>query len=153
MALSYTIGFGTIKDDKQSRSVLDRYFLGITDLESQIQLIRNGIETLSDESELFQVLEHQGTVQYINLPQYYRERKLLKKAETNYEQEIKGIQLVFGQLHRLYLLIKLNLASIYWDQGRWKEAEQLQMQVMKTRKKILGEEHSVMQTVPQEKKV
>ncbi|KAJ9134829.1 hypothetical protein NKR19_g8522 [Coniochaeta hoffmannii] len=34
-----------------------------------------------------------------------------------------------------------NLASTYRDQGRWKEAESLEMQVMEARKRVLGEEH------------
>jgi len=34
-----------------------------------------------------------------------------------------------------------NLASTYWNQGRWKEAEQIEIQVMETRKQILGPEH------------
>ncbi|KAH8690065.1 hypothetical protein BGW36DRAFT_364793 [Talaromyces proteolyticus] len=35
-----------------------------------------------------------------------------------------------------------NLASIYKKQGRWKEAEELNVQVMETRKRVLGAEHS-----------
>jgi hypothetical protein len=34
-----------------------------------------------------------------------------------------------------------NLASTYRNQGRWKEAEDLEVQVMETRKRVLGEEH------------
>src|SRR2546423_15531309 len=34
-----------------------------------------------------------------------------------------------------------NLASTYWNQGRWKEAEDLGVQVMETRKRVLGQEH------------
>jgi hypothetical protein len=34
-----------------------------------------------------------------------------------------------------------NLASTYWNQGRWKEAEELNIGVMKIRKRVLGEEH------------
>jgi hypothetical protein len=34
-----------------------------------------------------------------------------------------------------------NLASTFWNQGRWKEAEELEVQVMETRKRVLGEEH------------
>ena len=31
-----------------------------------------------------------------------------------------------------------NLASTYWNQGRWKEAEELNVQVRETRKRVLG---------------
>ena len=34
-----------------------------------------------------------------------------------------------------------NLARTYIDLGKWNEAEQLEVQVMDTRKKILGAEH------------
>src|SRR5438045_7586665 len=34
-----------------------------------------------------------------------------------------------------------NLASTYRNQGRWKEAEELEVQVMETRKRVLGKEH------------
>ena len=34
-----------------------------------------------------------------------------------------------------------NLASTFWNQGRWKEAEELELQVMETSPRVLGEEH------------
>jgi hypothetical protein len=34
-----------------------------------------------------------------------------------------------------------NLALTYRNQGRWKEAEALEVQVMETRKRVLGQEH------------
>jgi len=34
-----------------------------------------------------------------------------------------------------------NLASIYKDQGRWKEAEDLYVLVLRTMKRVLGGEH------------
>ena len=34
-----------------------------------------------------------------------------------------------------------NLASTYCDEGRWTEAEELQMQEIETRKQVLGPEH------------
>ncbi|KAJ0350154.1 hypothetical protein COL154_013376, partial [Colletotrichum chrysophilum] len=35
----------------------------------------------------------------------------------------------------------VNLASIFKNQGRWKEAEAQEVWVMKTRKRVFGEEH------------
>ena len=34
-----------------------------------------------------------------------------------------------------------NLASTYWNQEQWKEAEELEVQVMQTSLRVLGEEH------------
>ncbi len=34
-----------------------------------------------------------------------------------------------------------NLASTYRNQGRWTQAKELEVQVMETRKRVLGAEH------------
>ena len=49
---------------------------------------------------------------------------------------------VFGQEHPDTLTSIANLASIYWNQGRWIEAEELEVKVMETRERPLGQEHS-----------
>ncbi len=48
---------------------------------------------------------------------------------------------VLGEEHPDTLLAMANLASTYWDQGRWKDAEELQLQVLTSQKRVLGEEH------------
>jgi len=48
---------------------------------------------------------------------------------------------VLGQEHPDTLSSMANLASTYRNQGRWKEAEGLELQVMETRKRVLGQEH------------
>ena len=45
-----------------------------------------------------------------------------------------------GAEHPHLLTIMANLALTCRDQGRWKEAEELVMLVMETRKRVLGEE-------------
>jgi DNA repair protein RadC len=48
---------------------------------------------------------------------------------------------VLGQEHPSTLTSMNNLASTYQNQGRWKEAEDLEVLVMETRKRVLGQEH------------
>ena len=48
---------------------------------------------------------------------------------------------VLGAEHPSTLTSMTNLASTYWNQGRWTEAEELQVQVMETIKRVLGAEH------------
>lgn len=48
---------------------------------------------------------------------------------------------VLGREHLDMLSSIASLASIYSDNWRWKEAEELETQVMERRKKVLGEEH------------
>ncbi len=46
-----------------------------------------------------------------------------------------------GEDHPDTLTSTASLASTFWYQGRWEEAEKLQLQVMETRKTKLGEDH------------
>lgn len=48
---------------------------------------------------------------------------------------------VLGDKHLATLHSMHNLASIYLNQEQWKEAEELVVQVVETRKRVLGEEN------------
>jgi len=49
---------------------------------------------------------------------------------------------LLGGEHPNTLTTMVQLASTYRFQGRWREAEELQVNVMEVRSKLLGEEHS-----------
>jgi hypothetical protein len=46
-----------------------------------------------------------------------------------------------GQGTEKALEVTTVLASIYWQDGRWEEAEKLQLEVLERRKTVLGMEH------------
>jgi hypothetical protein len=48
---------------------------------------------------------------------------------------------VLGAEHHSTLTSISNLASTYGNQGRWKEAEELEVQVIEIRKRVFGLEH------------
>jgi hypothetical protein len=48
---------------------------------------------------------------------------------------------VLGEEDFCTLTSMVNRASTFYNQGRWKEAEELGVQVMEMRKRVLGEEH------------
>ena len=48
---------------------------------------------------------------------------------------------MLGDEHLDTLTSMANLAATYQNQGRWNEAEKLQVQVIETRKRVLGDEH------------
>jgi Tetratricopeptide repeat len=48
---------------------------------------------------------------------------------------------VLGTEHSDTLSGVANLASTFSNQGRWKEAEALEVQMMEMRKRVLGVEH------------
>jgi len=57
------------------------------------------------------------------------------------ESTLKGQKEILGAEHTDTLTSMANLASTYRNQGRWKEAEVLDIQVMETSLRVLGEEH------------
>ena len=48
---------------------------------------------------------------------------------------------MLGAKHPETLISMGNLASTYWNQRRWEEAEELEVQVLETSKRVLGAEH------------
>ena len=46
---------------------------------------------------------------------------------------------MLGKEHPDSLTSMANLVSIYWNQGQWKEAEELQVKMMETIRWVLGE--------------
>ncbi|CAG1963156.1 unnamed protein product, partial [Fusarium graminearum] len=46
-----------------------------------------------------------------------------------------------GPDHPDTLTSMANLASTFWNQGRWEEAEKLEVEVMEARKEKLGPDH------------
>lgn len=56
-------------------------------------------------------------------------------------QVMEARERTLGGEHPDTLTAKANLAVIYRNQGRWKEAEQIELQVMEAREKMLGGEH------------
>src|SRR2546430_6102919 len=54
---------------------------------------------------------------------------------------MQALHTVPGRRHPDLLTSIANLASTYWNQGRWTQAEELEVQVMETRKRVLGAEH------------
>ncbi|KAL6230704.1 hypothetical protein BDW75DRAFT_234191 [Aspergillus navahoensis] len=51
------------------------------------------------------------------------------------------MELVLGEDHPDTLTSMSNLAFTFWSQGRWKEAEELWLQVVEIWKRVLGEDH------------
>jgi len=51
---------------------------------------------------------------------------------------------VLGAEHSDTLTSMANLASTQWNQGRWTETEELEVQVMEASSRVLGAEHPFM---------
>jgi lipopolysaccharide biosynthesis regulator YciM len=61
-----------------------------------------------------------------------------------HKQALEAKRRVLGADHPFTLTSMANLASTYRNQGRWKDAEELEVQVMETSKTKLGADHPSM---------
>lgn len=75
-----------------------------------------------------------GQVPFIIYYEYYLESNQLEAAISIIGQEIDGLETTLGIEHNLVLQHKAHLAPIISNYGRWKEAEDLEVQLMETRK-------------------
>ncbi|KAL8858287.1 MAG: hypothetical protein Q9178_005150 [Gyalolechia marmorata] len=66
---------------------------------------------------------------------------LYQKAATMHKQTYERRKAAIGEEHPETLTSMGDLASTYWKQGRWKEAEGLQVGIIETLKRVLGPEH------------
>ena len=60
------------------------------------------------------------------------------EAQLLQEEVLKNVEDTHSRVVESF---KHNLAVTYWGQGRWEEAEELEVQGMETRKRVLGLEH------------
>ena len=136
VAFCYQIGFGVKSNDIQRRLWLERSLRKPDDLKIEKEAVRPA----RWKSKTMRKLNGLG---HIDLIHEYRISGLnkLDQACNEYEREVSDMEREFGGLHFVCLASMNNLASIFWNQGRSKEAEVLDVQVMETRKRVLGQEH------------
>ncbi|KAJ6439093.1 mutator-like element [Purpureocillium lavendulum] len=140
LELAYAIGFGVTQDSCYPLKALSQHSIKSTEIESQIKDIREQDDIVFRNS-LYWKLNQRRLAFGVDFAQYYRERQLLDRAEMTYRRDIKATEILFGSHHPIHLAKKVDLSNICTILGRWKEAEELELQVMETRQKILGEEH------------
>ncbi|MCJ1441536.1 MAG: hypothetical protein MMC23_002025 [Stictis urceolatum] len=83
------------------------------------------------QSRLFSLMQHMAPAASSN-PRYFLEITARKRMA-----DLKNLP----KDDKSRLAAMANLASTYQSQGRWKEAEELEVQVMETRKRVLSDEH------------
>ncbi|KAK4220569.1 TPR-12 multi-domain protein [Podospora fimiseda] len=72
---------------------------------------------------------------------FYLEQKRLDKAEAQLIEEKNDLIFIFGGNHFPMELSIMMIAPIYNIQGRWEEAEKLEVQMMETSKTKLGADY------------
>lgn len=76
---------------------------------------------------------------YHNLGVVYDRQSRLNEASLMYNKSLRIRERLLGKEHYITSLTLENLAMVYCDKGKHKEASEMQLRVVNTRKKQLGE--------------
>jgi hypothetical protein len=139
LAFCYQVGFGVRKDDERSQAFLSQSLRQHEELNLEINRAKEEFMSLPFQ-ESFRRLSYQGYIKW-DLAEYYLEKKLLDNIEAEYRREIADIEsTTLGEIPHITSILKLMLSSVLENQGRWKEAEELGVQVVETVKRAFGQE-------------
>jgi hypothetical protein len=132
------VRFGT-----QGRKSLE---IGVSAHASQDETVESKVKQIKEkawrgyQNTIFKNLSEEGVI-YEFLPNYYLEKGVLAEALEFCYTELADMKRIYGELHNLTTLAKNNIAGILTIQGKWKDAEVLEVEVMETRKTKLGADH------------
>jgi hypothetical protein len=140
LALCYRIGFGVPRDDIKAVELLKNSFRSWEDLEDEVSILKSATYRRPRQPGIYLKMHAQGSVPFIDLPQYYRERNIMEQAKHTYSREIRDHE-EFGDAHDLNLTVKDSLAMVYASQGQWAKVEELQIQLKEINQRVLGLEH------------
>lgn len=111
------------------------------DMQSQLEGAMNSeLEITRNSGTLYNDLAGMGHHSPIFLAVYYREYNILETAESVTRREVESAGYVLGVEHPVVSHLKSVLSSILFIQGRWQEAEKLDLEVMDMFKRVGGEE-------------
>ncbi|CZR68796.1 uncharacterized protein PAC_18696 [Phialocephala subalpina] len=138
-ALCYYLGFGVTRNEAKAEELLGQG-------NHSIQVIKDILSTLHPKQNTFQAstrsrLTVLGHMPWSDFTLLYLEQDGLNKAIKRISQEIDDLSTVCGNDDLLLIISRHMLGRIYTIQGRWTEAEQLEVEVIKTSKAKLGEDH------------
>lgn len=91
-------------------------------------------ELLNSQADIFSnkfFLDEYTNVQSL-FASFLRQANVYNLATIIYQQVAMQTEKIFGPEHPCVLFYKADFASIYWSQGRWNEAEELQVPVIET---------------------
>jgi len=145
LALCFTFGFGTPRDPAHARIILEANPEPKLFIETAINQIRE-----QDYHEYHSPIIDQVpgiSIASVNFSHHYQEANVLSEAESTYKREIGDLESVIGLDHIIVSMLRSDLAKIIGDQGRWKEAEDIQQDVLDRSRNIYGNNRSVLQNL------
>ena len=139
LALAYRIGFGVSKSQNKYEFFLSKSMKQPKDIENCLEIIRGSTSEPSWWKNKFSFSFFNAHNPLMDLSQQWLEHGVLDKAEKTLKREIKDVKETLGAGHDMIGLLKNHLLFALQTKGRWREAEQLSEWILKTSKKMKGE--------------
>lgn len=130
LAFCYEIGFGVERNPVKSQIFLDESCAGPWIFEALIKSVKYPEYKLVEfPNTQFGGLHFEGFIPDFDPSQQYREDKQFTAAESQYRREIDTIGFALGDSHIFVQRLRQQLAFLLESEGRWKDAEDVQLAV------------------------
>ena len=130
LAFCYELGIGTSRDVLQCRFLLSKHNVLISDLEDIIEQLKRFKQPLSLERDSSRPGRKHQVLHEFTYSQMYREEQLSREAESQCRREVETMGIVLGEGHALVQELRFQLSDLVSNEGRWKDAEKLQIQIL-----------------------
>ena len=140
LALCHSIGFGVARSDLKTQENLLKSGRSQEELDQAINLVHRW-NTQRPRGPAYMNLLRLCYIQATDSTNVYRKSGKLDDAKAEIRQEIRDAGWHAAKDSRIITILIDSLSSLFVGQGLWDQAEELEMQAMETRKRMLGTEH------------
>ncbi|KAI3318787.1 hypothetical protein HD806DRAFT_548919 [Xylariaceae sp. AK1471] len=138
LALCYALGFGR----PQGGNRLEPLVYSDADFQTDLnEVVSSDPPVFLYINTLYEDIADIGHDLPLVLAEYYQEHNLLETAENTTANDIKCLESVLQVENSIVMSLKSTLSLIMSYQGKWRDAEQLESEVLTIRERILGREN------------
>ena len=141
LSFCYKLGFGVDKDDAKASALLKQASMSQRQLTKEINRVRYSVWRTSRSPGLYNSSLFRGQTKSTTGVPHCWGRRTLDDAASRIRKEVADAESVLGIDHRFIGIMKSTVASILVSQERWKEAQELETEVVRCHLKTLGEQH------------
>ena len=130
LGFCYELGFGIHRDSVKSQSLLSESGMPPSIIKGMIERVKRVDTTIEFTGTQFGGLYFDGFIPEFNPSQQYREQKQSTSAESQYRREIQTFGYILGDTNVLVQKLRQQLAFLLDSEGRWKDAEKVQLELI-----------------------
>ena len=138
LAVCFRLGFGLDQNYEKAIEAVQQSGRSESDLNLEIEQISSTHYTI--QNEFFRNLNSEGLDTRANTI-FNTANYNLVNAQLELQKDLAAVNFILYNAFTLLDTIKFSLVAIFTLRGLWQDAEELNVQVMETRKRVLGAEH------------